>query len=81
MIASKMLSKVAVGLGVLVAPLAIAVANGASASADPGLCVSGPFGYAYACVQAPGWVDYWYDGPHWRGNGHGHGHGHDWDDD
>jgi len=71
---SKMLRKAAVGIGAAAVPLGIAVAGAGPASADPGVCVSGPWGYAYACVDTPGWVD-WYDGPRWRG-----GHG-DWDDD
>lgn len=78
MIRSKALSKIVVSIGVLATPLTIALANAGPASADPGICVSGPWGYAYACVQTPGWVD-WYDGPRWHGNGHGHGH--DWEDD
>ena len=80
MIPSRTLSKIAVGVGVLAAPLTMAVANAGPASADPGVCVSGPFGYAYACVQAPGWVDNWYNGPYWRGHWQGD-QGEDWNDD
>lgn len=76
MIRSKMTRTAVIGLGVVAAPLAIAIASPGAASADPGLCVSGPWGYAYACVDVPNWPGYWYDGPHWRGHGHG-----DWDDD
>ncbi len=79
MIRSKILGKTAAGLFAVVTPLGIAVGGAASASADPGLCVNGPFGYAQACVQAPGWVG-WYDGPQWRG-GWGHGDGDDQGED
>jgi len=79
----KILVKIVAGLGAVAASLGIAVAGAGPASADPDLCVSGPFGYAYACVQTPGWVGvpgYWYDGPRHGGWGHGHGEGHGDDD-
>jgi hypothetical protein len=71
----KILGKAATGLGAVAVPLGIAVAGAAPASANPDVCVNGPFGYAHACVQTPGWVGwpgYWYDGPRWHG-GWGHG--------
>lgn len=75
---SQLTRKTLAGVGALVVPLGIAVVAAAPASANPDLCVGGPYGVAYACVDTPGWVD-WYDGP--RGRGHWkHGHGHDWDD-
>lgn len=75
MIRSKLLRTAVIGLGAMAVPLGVAVVGAAPASAGPDVCVGGPFGYAYACVDAPGWVDPWYDdGPRWR---HGHGHGHD----
>jgi hypothetical protein len=55
-------------VGVLASPLMFAVAGAGQASADPGLCVSGPLGYASACVDVPG-VNVWYDGPRWHDNG------------
>ncbi|MDV3129880.1 hypothetical protein M1247_33585 [Mycobacterium sp. 21AC1] len=77
MISSKLKRAAVVGLGTLAVPVGIAVAGAAPASAGPELCVSGPYGYAQACVEGPGWVRPWYDdGPRWRGHGHGHGHGH-----
>ncbi|MEE6164779.1 MULTISPECIES: hypothetical protein [unclassified Mycolicibacterium] len=72
---SKLTRAAAIGLGALVVPVGISVAGAAPASAGPDVCVSGPFGYAYACVDTPGWGR-WDDGPRWRGHGHGHG----WDD-
>jgi hypothetical protein len=70
---SKILGKVALGLCAVVTPMAVAIGGAAPAPADPGgLCVSGPFGYVDACVQAPGWVN-WYDGPQWHGWGYGDG--------
>jgi hypothetical protein len=62
---SQILGKTAVGLGAVAVPVVFAVAGAEQASAGPGICVSGPFGYAYACVDTPGWVG-WY-GPHWDG--------------
>ncbi|MDH6244366.1 hypothetical protein [Mycobacterium sp. OTB74] len=61
---SEILRKAAVGLGALAVPAAFTVAGAGQASADhgPGACVTGPFGYASACVNGPGW---W--GPHWDG--------------
>lgn len=72
MIRLKILGKVAAGLVALVVPLGIAIGGGPPASADPGACVSGPFGYAYACVQTPGWIGwpgYWDYGPRWHDGG------------
>lgn len=69
MIRMKNLGRIAVALGVVAVPMGIASA--APASADPGWCVSGPFGYAHACVDGPGWYggwyNDWYDGPGWGG--------------
>lgn len=58
----KLLKKAAVGIGALAVPLGVAIGGAAPASAGPDICVGGPWGYAYACVDTPGWVD-WYDGP------------------
>ena len=81
---SGILGKAAVGLGAVAVPVVFAVAGAGQASADPGWCVSGPFGYASACLNTPGWVDW---GPHWNGgwdggwdNGWHGGHG-DWEGD
>ena len=41
-----------------------AVAGAGHASADPSIYVGGPWGYASACINGPGWVDW---GPHWNG--------------
>lgn len=73
-----MFRKVALVATAAVVPLGASVVIAAPASAGPDVCVGGPFGYAYACVDTPGWVD-WRDGPRGRGHwkhGHGHGHGH-----
>jgi hypothetical protein len=74
-IRSKRLRKAIIGLVAAAVPAGMAVAGAAPASAGPGVCVGGPFGYAYACVDTPGWVD-WYDGPRWR-----HGDWDDWQED
>lgn len=75
MIRSKLLTKAAVGLVAAGLPLGAAFALAAPASAGPDVCVAGPWGYAYACVDTPGWVDYWYDdgpkGPPPWARGHG----------
>ena len=60
---SGILGKAAVGLGAVAVPLVFAVAAAGQAPADPGVCVSGPWGYASACINGPGWVDW---GPHWH---------------
>ena len=78
---ARMLRAAVVGLGAVAVPVVIGVAGTAPASADPGLCVTGPFGYAQACVDVPGWHGGWYDGPRWRSGGWGHGHGHGDHDD
>ena len=49
---SGILGKTAVGLGAVAVPVVFAVAGAGQASADPGWCVSGPFGYASACLNA-----------------------------
>jgi hypothetical protein len=67
--------KAAAGLFALAVPLVIVVGGAAPASADPGLCVGGPFGYVDACVQGPGWGD-WHGGPWWH-DGWRHGGGDD----
>jgi hypothetical protein len=81
-ISPKILRYAAVGLGAVAVPVVIGVVGAAPSSADPGLCVSGPYGYAQACVDLPGW----YGGPYWGGgwdNGwdsgwhHGDGQGED----
>ena len=65
---SGILGKTAVGLGAVAVPVVFAVAGAGQASADPGICVSGPWGYASACINGPGWVDW---GPHWDGGWNG----------
>jgi hypothetical protein len=78
-IRTKILARVAVGIFAVVAPLGVAVGGAAPASANPDLCVSGPFGYVDACVQGPGWYG-WHGGPVWHG-GWGHGDGDDQGED
>ena len=48
---SGILGKAAVGLGAVAVPVVFAVAAAGQAPADPGVCVSGPWGYASACVK------------------------------
>ena len=55
------LGKTAAGLGAVAVPVVFAVAGAGQASAEPGFCINGPWGYASACVNGPGWVD-WGDG-------------------
>lgn len=74
MIRSKLAKKAVVGVVAAAVPLGLGFVGAAPAAAGPEVCVSGPFGYASACVEAPGWVD-WRDGP--RGRGHWKKH---WDD-
>ncbi len=72
---SGILGKAAAGLGAVAVPVVFAVAGAGQASADPGWCVSGPFGYASACLNVPGWVGWdggWHNG--WHGDG-------DWEGD
>lgn len=77
MIRSKLMRALVVGAGAVAVPMSVAVIGAAPASAGPDLCVSGPYGYAYACVEGPGWVRPWVDpGPGWRGHGPGPGKGH-----
>ncbi|MDH6198324.1 hypothetical protein M2272_004983 [Mycobacterium frederiksbergense] len=70
------LGKTAAVLGAVSVSVAFAVvgAGQASADGDGGICVSGPWGYASACVNGPGWGDW---GPHW-GDGWDGGWGHGW---
>ncbi len=75
MISPKMVRKAAVGLGAVAMPLVIGVAGAAPSSADPNLCVRGPYGYAQACVEVPGWYGGWYHGPYWPDDGWHHGDG------
>ncbi len=63
-----MIRRSAIGVIAAAVPLGFATAVAAPASAGPNLCVSGPYGYASACVDVPG-VNVWYDGP--RGHGKG----------
>ena len=73
---SKILVNVAVTLGAVAVPVTIAVIGAAPSSADGGLCVSGPFGYAQACINLPGWyAPGLYYGPYWNGGGWHPGHG------
>ena len=67
-IRSGMLERALVAVGAAALPLALAVGGAAPASADPDICVGGPWGYAYACIDTPGWADYWYDDG-WYGGG------------
>ncbi len=60
---SKLLKKAAIGLIAAGLPVGAAFTLAAPASAGPDVCAAGPWGYAYACIDTPGWVDYWYDGP------------------
>lgn len=77
MIRSRLLKTVALATGAMAFPIAVAVAGAAPASAGPDVCVSGPYGFASACVDAPRWVEWYDDGPRGRGNGHWkHGHNH-----
>jgi hypothetical protein len=78
--------KTALGLAVASVPAVFAVAGASQASADPGVCVSGPWGYVNTCVDVPRvhvpGVQVYYDGdrgprdPQWGHNGPGRGHGH-----
>ena len=61
---SGILGKTAVGLGAVAVPVVFAVAGAGPAAADPGVCVAAPWGYASACVDGPGWVD-WNPGVNW----------------
>lgn len=75
---SGILKKTAAGLGAVTVSVVLAVAGAGQASADPGICVTGPWGWASACVNGPGWVNW---GPNWDGGWHGgwhHGWGHGW---
>lgn len=78
----KILKKLTAGIGLVAVPMGIALAGAGQASADDGdgLCVSGPFGWAHACVEGPGWYDGWYGGPWWGGGWH-HGDGDDQGED
>ena len=55
---SGILGKTAAGLGAAAVPVVFAVAGAGQASADPGICVNGPWGFASACVNGTGWVDW-----------------------
>ena len=72
---SGILGKTAVGLGAVAVPVVFAVAGAGQASAGPRICVSGPFGYAFACVDTPGW------GWGWDGGWDNGSHGGEWEDD
>jgi hypothetical protein len=65
-----MLKTVALSIAAAALPVGVALAGAAPASAGPDVCVSGPYGFAYACVDTPNWVNWYDDGP--RGRGHGH---------
>ena len=65
---SGILGKTAAGLGAVAVPVVFAVAGAGQAVADPGICVTGPWGYASACVDGPGWVD-WNPGVNWDSPG------------
>ena len=70
---SEIFCKTAAGFGAAAALVVFAVAGAGQASADPDWCISGPFGYASACLNTPGWVDW---NPGWDSGWHG-----GWDDD
>ena len=61
---SGILVKTAAGLSAVALPVVFAVAGAGQAAADPGICVSGPWGYASACVDGPEWVG-WDPGVNW----------------
>lgn len=79
------MKKILIPLAALILSAIFALAGTPAASADDGngICVSGPWGWASACVQGPGWVDWnpgWVDwNGGWGGGHHGghHGHGDD----
>lgn len=81
MISRKMIRRSVVFVGALAASAGFALAGASQASADPELCVTGPYGYVTTCADVP-IVDVWYDGPRgpwdWDGKpGRGpHGHHH-----
>lgn len=72
-----LIRRVSMGLIVAVAPAVFAVMGSSPASAGPDVCVTGPYGYASACVEVPGVAWHgpkgWHKGP---GKGHGHHHHH-----
>ncbi|WP_319431860.1 hypothetical protein [Mycobacterium sp. RTGN5] len=61
---SGILEKTAAGLASVATPMMFAVVAAGQAAADPGICVSGPWGYVSACVEGPEWVD-WNPGVNW----------------
>ncbi|MGY4653968.1 hypothetical protein [Mycobacterium sp. URHB0021] len=78
MTCSGILGKTAVAVGAVAVPVVFAVAGAGHASANPGWCISGPFGYASACLDVPvwggwnqwdgGWRNGWYGGDDdWEG--------------
>lgn len=77
MTSSGILGKTAAGLGAVAVPVMFAVAGAGPAPADPGICVTGPWGFTSACINGPGWVDW---GPHWGGEWND-GWGHGWEND
>jgi len=79
MSSSGILGKMAAGLGAVAVPVVFAVAGAGQASADPGVCVTGPWGFASACINGPGWVDW---SPQWNGGwDDGWGNDHDQGED
>jgi hypothetical protein len=56
--------KILITLAALAVSATFSLAGAGQAAAKPGVCVSGPWGYAQACVEGPGWVDW---NPHWKG--------------
>ncbi|BBZ31843.1 hypothetical protein MCNF_04480 [Mycolicibacterium confluentis] len=75
---SQKLIRRATGTAMIAAgPLCFALAGPAPASANPDLCVTGPYGYASACIEVPGVQIVYDDGPRGKGKGHWkHGHWH-----
>jgi hypothetical protein len=64
----RIVGKSIAGVAALAVPAAFAVAGSGQAAADPDLCVSGPWGYASACIDSPEWVN-WNPGPNWGAPG------------
>jgi hypothetical protein len=73
---SGILRKTAAGLGAVTVSVVFAAAGAGQVSADPGICVTGPWGWTSACVNGPGWGNW---GPNWDGGWHDGWH-HGWGD-
>jgi hypothetical protein len=73
---SRLLRLAAMGIGAAAIPVGVAIGGAGTASAGPDVCVAGPLGYAAVCVDAPRWVDPWYDDGPRHDNGRHRGHDH-----